>query len=92
MVVAANVMSTDLVSLTLDASVRDTIELFHDLTLHDFPLANKDGKPIGIVTTRFILHFAVPAYAFSDLLAVMKAGPDISCRQAGVAETSSSLA
>jgi len=75
--IAANVMSTDLVSLTIDASVRDAIELFQNSSLHDFPVVNKNGKPIGIVTARSILHFAVPNYASSDLLAVMKAGPDI---------------
>jgi len=75
--IAANVMSTNLVSVPIDASVRDVITLFRSSSLHDFPVVNRDGKPVGIVTARSILHFAVPAYASSDLLATMKGGPDI---------------
>lgn len=75
--IAANVMSTDLVSLSLDASVRDAIELFQGSSWHDFPVVDKDGRPVGVVTARSILHFAVPGYASNDLLAIMKAGPDI---------------
>jgi CBS-domain-containing membrane protein len=74
---ASNVMSTNLVSLTLDATVKDAISLFHKSALHDFPVIDDEGKPVGIVTTRSILHHAVPAYASDNLLAVMKAGPDI---------------
>jgi len=75
--IAAHVMSTDLVSLTIDASLGDAIELFRSSPLHDFPIVDKEGRPVGLVTARSILHFAVPSYASSDLLAVMKGGPDI---------------
>lgn len=75
--IAGNVMSTDLVRLNLDATVRDVIKLFQNSTLHDFPVINDEGKPVGIVTARSVLHHAVPAYASDSLLAVMKAGPDI---------------
>jgi len=77
MMIAENVMSTDLVTLTIDASVREAIDLFQRSSLHDFPIIDGEGKPVGIVTARSILHFAVPNYASSDMLAVMKAGPDI---------------
>jgi len=75
--IASNVMSTNLISLTLDATVRDAIALFHKSALHDFPVIDDEGKPVGIVTTRSILHCAVPSYASENLLAMMKAGPDI---------------
>ncbi len=75
--IASNVMSTNLVSLTLDATVKDAITLFHESALHDFPVIDDAGKPVGIVTARSILHCAVPAYASENLLAMMKAGPDI---------------
>jgi len=75
--IASNVMSTNLVSLTLDATVKDAITLFHESTLHDFPVVDEQGNPVGIVTTRSILHCAVPSYASDNLLAMMKAGPDI---------------
>ncbi|GAV20130.1 inosine 5'-monophosphate dehydrogenase [Mariprofundus micogutta] len=74
---AKNVMSTDLVSLQLGATVRDAIALFQESSLHDFPVIDDQGKPVGIVTSRSILHCAVPRYASDELLAVMKAGPDI---------------
>lgn len=75
--IASNVMSTNLVSLKLNATVRDAVTLFHESALHDFPVIDDEGKPVGIITTRSILHCAVPAYASDNLLAVMKGGPDI---------------
>lgn len=74
---ATNVMSSDVVSIKLESTVKDAIALFHESALHDFPVIDNAGKPVGIVTTRSILHFAVPGYASDNLLAVMKAGPDI---------------
>ncbi|MFQ5518690.1 MAG: HPP family protein [Mariprofundus sp.] len=70
-------MSTNLVSLDMDASVKDAVDLVQHSVLHDLPVIDHAGKPVGIVTSRSILHFAVPGYASSDLLAAMKAGPDI---------------
>lgn len=75
--IAGSIMSTNLVSLNLDATVRDVVNLFQNSSLHDFPVINDEGKPVGIVTTRSVLHFAVPAYASDSLLATMRAGPDI---------------
>lgn len=75
--IASNVMSTDLISLTLDATVKDAITLFYKSALHDFPVIDDVGKPVGIVTSRSILHRAVPSYASDNLLAIMKGGPDI---------------
>jgi len=74
---AEHVMSSDIVSIQLGATVRDAVALFQESTLHDFPVVDADGRPVGIVTARSILHFAVPAYASVDLLAIMKGGPDI---------------
>ncbi|MDQ6988873.1 MAG: CBS domain-containing protein [Mariprofundaceae bacterium] len=76
--IAANVMSTNVISLNLSSQVKDAITLFQTSKLHDFPIIDDVGKPIGIVTTRSILHFAVPEYASDDLLSVIKYGPDIS--------------
>lgn len=75
--IASNVMSTDLVRLVDSATVKDAIALFQESALHDFPVTDSRGKPVGIVTTRSVLHFAVPDYATDDLLAVMRGGPDI---------------
>ncbi len=75
--IAGNVMSAEIVSLSIDATVKDAIDLFQNSTLHDFPVVDKEGRPVGIVTARSILHFSVPNYVSSDLLAVMKSGPDI---------------
>lgn len=82
---AGNVMSSDIVSIQLESTVRDAIALFQESALHDFPVIDGEGKPVGIVTARSILHFAVPSYASDDLLAVMKAGPEIDSVYANLA-------
>ena len=75
--IASSVMSSDLITLKADASVKDAIALFQEYALHDFPVSDLNGKPVGIVTSRSILHYAVPDYATDDLLAIMRGGPDI---------------
>ncbi len=75
--IAGKVMSTKLVSLTLDATVKEAVKLFRESTLHVFPVLDHEGKPVGIVSARSILHFAVPDYASSEMVAVMGAGPDV---------------
>jgi len=75
---AANVMSADPVSINVGATVREAVVLFRASPLHDFPVVDDEGRPIGIVSARSILHFSVPAYASDgNLLAVMKSGPAI---------------
>jgi len=75
--IASNLMSVHPVSIKLDATVRDAVVLLARLGLHDLPVVDTDDRPVGIVTSRSILHYAVPAYASEDLLAVMRAGPDV---------------
>ncbi|PIP02686.1 MAG: hypothetical protein COW18_07200 [Zetaproteobacteria bacterium CG12_big_fil_rev_8_21_14_0_65_54_13] len=74
---AANVMSADPVSIKPGAKVSDAVALFRASPLHDFPVVDDEGRPIGIVTARSILHFSVPTYASDSLLALMKGGPAI---------------
>ena len=75
--IASNVMTTELVTLVEDASVKDAIVLFQEYRYSDFPVIDRAGKAVGIVTARSLLHYAVPDYASEDLLAIMRAGPDI---------------
>ncbi|MDQ6965488.1 MAG: CBS domain-containing protein [Mariprofundaceae bacterium] len=74
---AANVMSTDLLTLHKDALLKDAISLFRESVLHEFAVVDSAGKLLGEVSSRSILHRAVPAYASTELLAAMRAGPDI---------------
>ena len=70
-------MTTVLLSLNDGALVRDAIALFRESAGHEFPVVDDDGRLIGEISSRSILHRAVPLYASSDLLAAMRAGPDI---------------
>jgi len=75
--IASNVMTRDIISLHESASVKDAIALFRESSLHDLPVIDSEGRPVGEVSTRSILHHAVPAYASADLIAAMRSGPDI---------------
>ncbi|MDX8387216.1 MAG: CBS domain-containing protein [Ghiorsea sp.] len=75
--IAKHVMSTGIKKLCTTSTVKDAIDLFSVSHLHDIPVVDDNNKPIGIVTAKSILHFAVPAYASSELLAVLQSGPDI---------------
>jgi CBS domain-containing protein len=75
--IAANLMTRKLVTTTPDALVKDAIGLLRRHRLHDIPVIDADGMPVGMLTARAILHHALPAYASKDLLAAMQASPDI---------------
>jgi len=75
--IAANVMTTSLLSLQAHALVRDAVAMFRQSPVHEFPVVDRDEKLLGEVSSRSILHRAVPAYASSELLSAMCAGPDI---------------
>ena len=75
--IASNIMSAHPVSVRLEATVRDAVVLLARLGLHDLPVVDDKERPVGIITSRSILHHAVPAYASEDLLAIMRAGPDV---------------
>ena len=75
--IASNIMSAHPVSVRLEATVRDAVVLLARLGLHDLPVVDDSERPVGIITSRSILHHAVPAYASEDLLAIMRAGPDV---------------
>jgi acetoin utilization protein AcuB len=75
--IAANLMTSKLVTTTPDARVRDAIGLLRRHHLHDIPVIDAEGRPVGVLTARAILHHALPAYASADLLAAMQASPDI---------------
>jgi len=74
---AANVMTTDLLTLHKDALLKDAVSLFRESMLHEFPVVDSAGKLLGEVSSRSILHRSLPSYASSKLLAAMRAGPDI---------------
>jgi len=75
--IASNVMTTNLLTLPEDARVRDAVSLFHDSMVHESPVVDSTGRLVGEISSRSILHHAVPAYASNELLAAMRAGPDI---------------
>jgi len=75
--IASNVMTRDPLTISEDAKVKDSIALFRSTQLHDLPVISSENRPIGSISTRAILHMAVPAYADSKLLSAMKGGPDI---------------
>ncbi|MFC1536533.1 HPP family protein [Pseudomonadota bacterium] len=75
--IASNVMTKNPLTVSQDAKVKDTILLLRSIQLHDLPVVDDENRPIGSISTRAILHAAVPAYADDKLLAAMERGPDI---------------
>jgi len=75
--IASNVMTKSPISLLQKGTIKDAIKLFHSTRFHDFPIVDEQGRPVGSISARAILHAAVPAYASEKLLAAMEGGPDI---------------
>jgi CBS domain-containing protein len=75
--IVSNVMTRSPLTIPEDAKVKEAIALFKATQFHDLPVIDSERRPIGSISTRAILHAAVPAYADNKLLAAMKGGPDI---------------
>lgn len=75
--IASKVMSKNPVTISEGMTVKHAIELLRTHRVHDLPVVNAEGKPVGMITARAILHAAVPAYVCDELLKTMLAGPDI---------------
>jgi len=76
---AKNVMSSQILALRMEAgaTVKDAVLLLESSGLHELPVVDPEGKPVGLVSANSILHLALPGYATDDLLSLMKSGPDI---------------
>lgn len=76
---AKNVMSSQVLALRMEAraTVKDAVLLLESSGLHELPVIDQEGKPVGLVSANSILHIALPGYATDDLLSLMKSGPDI---------------
>ena len=75
--IAASVMTPNPITVRQGSNVRETIATLRQHRLHDLPVVDDKGKPVGMVTARAILHAAVPAYVTSNLINVMRGGPDL---------------
>ncbi|MES0371316.1 MAG: CBS domain-containing protein [Mariprofundaceae bacterium] len=75
--IASLVMTPNPTTLSVTARVEDAITLFRSTSLHDIPVVDQDGKPVGSISCKAILHASVPKYASDSLLATMEGGPDI---------------
>ncbi len=74
---ASNIMTHKLITLTPDATVHEAAATLRKHKLHDLPVIDANGVPIGIITARAILHAALPDYVSEELLPPMRGGPDI---------------
>ncbi len=76
---AKNVMSPHVLKVKLDegATVRDVINMLETTRLHELPVVDSDGRPVGLVSAREILHLSLPGYVSEGLLSIMKSGPDV---------------
>lgn len=75
--IASLAMTPNPTTLPAAAKVEDAITLFRSTSLHDIPVVDHDGKPVGSISCKAILHASVPRYASDSLLATMEGGPDI---------------
>ena len=75
--IAAKLMTREVITTTPGTRVSDAIALLRRHHLHDIPVIDEDGRPVGVLTARAILHHALPPYASEDLLAAMQASPDL---------------
>lgn len=74
---ADEVMTRQLITVTPQTSVRKAMEALRRHRLHDIPVVDGEGRPCGVVSGKAILHAALPGYVSENLLDSMRGLPDI---------------
>jgi len=75
--IAADVMTRQVIATSPQASVHEAAAILRREHLHDLPVTDAEGRPVGILTARAIVHAAIPGYVDEYLINTMTGGPDI---------------
>lgn len=75
--IAANLMTTDIVKLTPSATMRDVIKEAVDEKIRLMPVVNGDNEVVGVVTPRSLMKAILPKYITEGLLEDVAFAPDL---------------
>ncbi len=75
--IARDIMTTTLITISPDCSIGETVRRFRDARLQACPVVDPAGKFLGIVTIWQVLSRALPSYILSGDLADVRFAPDL---------------
>lgn len=62
----SDIMTTDVVTIDVDASVADALEIFHDLPIRHLPVVSASGELVGMISDRDLRSLGLVALVTSD--------------------------
>lgn len=67
---ASEIMSTHVISVTMDSNVGEAVELFAKNSINGLPVVDKENRVVGMITERDVLEYSnqlhvIPLIAFS---------------------------
>lgn len=75
--IAANVMTNDVVTLASDATMLDALKLIKKKEVRQIPVLDKSGKVEGVITPRKLFKGILPPYVTDGMIGDVKFAPEL---------------
>ncbi|OGP14563.1 MAG: hypothetical protein A2054_09595 [Deltaproteobacteria bacterium GWA2_55_10] len=75
--IAASVMTTEVLTINVSASMLDALKLAHESKVRQIPVVDDNKKVIGVITPRALLKGVLPRYVAEGLIADLKFAPEL---------------
>lgn len=75
--IAASVMTTEVLTIPLGASMLDALKLAHESKVRQIPVVDESRKVVGVITPRALLKGILPKYVTEGLIADVKFAPEL---------------
>lgn len=75
--IAANVMTKDVVTLSSDATMLDALRLIKKKEVRQIPVLDKSGRVEGVITPRKLFKGILPPYVTEGMLEDVKFAPEL---------------
>ncbi|HEY4707218.1 MAG TPA: CBS domain-containing protein [Thermodesulfobacteriota bacterium] len=75
--IAASVMTTEVLTIQVSASMLDALKLAHGAKVRQIPVVDENKKVVGVITPRALLKGILPKYVSEGLIADLKFAPEL---------------
>ena len=75
--IAASVMTTEVLTINVSASMLDALTLAHGAKVRQIPVVDENKKVVGVITPRALLKGVLPRYVAEGLIADLKFAPEL---------------
>ncbi len=75
--IAANIMTTEVYTLTCKDTMKDAIKLVNEKKIRQVPVVDDDGRVIGVITPNTLIKAILPKYISEGLIGNVRFAPEL---------------